>query len=40
MWLLHEDYEITPEATILIELIISFHIICEMFDDNTFITYV
>ena len=40
MWLLHEEYESTPEATILIELTISFHIICEIFHNNTFITSV
>ena len=40
MWFLHKDYESTPEDTILIEITISFHIICEMFDHNTFITSV
>ena len=40
MWLLHEDYDITPEATKLIELTIPFHLICDMFDNNTFITSV
>ena len=40
MWLLNKDHESTPYATILIEITISFHIICEMFDNNTFITSV
>ena len=39
-WLLHEDYESTLEATILIELTISFHLICEIFDNITFMTSV
>ena len=40
MLFLHEDYDSTPEATILIELTISFHLICEMFDNKTFINSV
>ena len=40
MWLLHKEYEIILEATILIEVTISFHLICEMFDNDNFITFV
>ena len=40
MLLLQKDYESKPDYTILIKLTISFHLICEMFGNNTFITYV
>ena len=40
MLLLHKEYESTPQATILIKLTISFNIICDVFDNNNFITSV
>ena len=40
MWLLHEDYDSAPEATILIELTFLLHLIYEIFDNNFVITSV